>query len=82
MKKNNASQLWTKQILKDPKTFESKFVVHTDQTVVFVSAQILEAKAWVKKNQGKFLEELLIFLVPNGFGQVRLRMLKPKKLAG
>jgi hypothetical protein len=76
-----STQQWVQQILKNPKDFESKFVVHTQKEVVFCSEHLQEAEVWVKKNVSNYLEELLIFLVPAHFEQIRLRMLKIKSLS-
>ncbi len=81
MSVRKSSQQWVQQILKNPSAFEAKFIVHTDEAVLFVSESLLEAGAWVKSNQQGFQEELLVFLVPQNFGLVRLRMLKIKSLS-
>jgi gag-polyprotein putative aspartyl protease len=75
------SQIWMQEVLKNSKTYEYKFVVHNATTVLFASENLRETQAWVKDNEGRFEEELSIFLVPNDFGAIRLRMLKIKSLS-
>jgi len=79
--KRNSAQVWVQQILKTPSEYESKFVVHNEEHILFSSAIMLEAEVWIKLNQPNFTEELMLFLVPNHFEQVRLRMLKIKSLS-
>lgn len=75
------SQRWVQHILKSPLEYEGKFVIHTDDKILFSSENMIEAEDWAKKNQPFFAEELLLFLVPRHFEQVRLRMLKIKSLS-
>jgi hypothetical protein len=75
------SQIWMQEVLKNSKTYEYKFVVHNTTAVLFASENLRETQAWVKDNEARFEEELSIFLVPNDFGAIRLRMLKIKSLS-
>jgi predicted aspartyl protease len=77
----NSSQIWVQEILKNPSQFESYFVVHDDTDILFKSKLVLEADAWLNENSQKYGNNLRIFLIPNEFGQVRLRMLKIKSLS-
>ena len=77
----HSAQAWVQQILKTPSEYESKFVVHNEERILFSSANMLEAEVWIKQNQPDFTEELMLFLVPNHFELVRLRMLKIKSLS-
>lgn len=75
------SQIWVQHILANPSAYEAKFVVHTDEEILFASEHLMEVEAWVKENQDDFAEDLLVFLVPRYFAKVRLRMLKIKSLS-
>lgn len=75
------TQNWMKPIWDNPKQYEGKFVVHDEKNVLFISADIKEADDWRTKNQIQYEIALHLFLVPNHFGSVRLRMLKIKSLS-
>jgi hypothetical protein len=75
------SQIWMQEILNNSKNYEYKFVVHNATAVLFASENLRETQAWLNENEARFEEELSIFLVPNDFGAIRLRMLKIKSLS-
>ena len=75
------TQNWMKPIWDNPKQYEGKFVVHDEKNVLFISVDIKEADDWRTKNQIQYEIALHLFLVPNHFGSVRLRMLKIKSLS-
>jgi hypothetical protein len=67
------TQNWVQEILKNPTSFEQKFVVHTDEEVLFAAREIEASEAFLNENQPFFEEELMLFLVPRHFGMIRLR---------
>jgi predicted aspartyl protease len=72
---------WQDKIKEQIALYEGQFVVHDATDILFVHQDMLTAENWIHQNKVNFNDTLGLFLVPNHFGSVRLRMLKIKSLA-
>lgn len=72
---------WQDKIKEQIALYEGQFVVHDATDIFFVHQDMLTAENWIHQNKVNFNDTLGLFLVPNHFGSVRLRMLKIKSLA-
>ncbi len=72
---------WQEKIFENPSIYEGKFVVHIETEILHTEEDMLKAENWIHQNKQFYTEPLRLFLVPNHFGSIRLRMLKIKSLS-
>lgn len=69
----NKKEYWTDIIRNNPSSYEGKFIVHNETEIFFVHEDMMEAQAFLKKNNADSLNASGVFYVPYHFNVIRLR---------
>ena len=74
MATENKKEYWTDVIRKNPSSYQGKFIVHNETTILFASEDMLEVNKWrtAYGNENGLEDVSGVYLVPRNFGAVRL----------